>query len=160
MAGDSFDDFRFGPGHADVPGPYSARVSSSASQLVLQWQQQQQAAAAATAGAAADSSRRLAAPPAAPQESRFPDGRAKKVQGKNFCWGYCARRSCSDPCPDNRAHRCELCLLGHPAIACPTQPNFPHPAKGKGGGGKAKGGIAKGGKGICKGKDKGKGKGD
>ena len=49
MTGDNFEDFCRGSGHGDVPGLYFARVSSSLSQQVLQWQQQQQQEAAAAA---------------------------------------------------------------------------------------------------------------
>ena len=106
MIGDNFEDFCMGPGRGYVPGPYSARPAPQPTCHQQQQKQQQQQAAAAAA--AANDSWWQAAPPAwaAEEASLLPDGRNKKFNGKNFCWGFCTNHSCTDPCPGQRAHRC------------------------------------------------------
>ena len=65
----------------------------------------------AASAAAADLWWQHSAPPALPAaDDRNPDGRYQKFYGKNFCWAYCARNGCKEPCPDHREHKCELCL--------------------------------------------------
>ena len=102
-----------GPGAGDVPGPYSARVTAPPPRQPHPQQAAAAAAAAAAASAASDAWWQ-AAPPALPADATdlLPDGWHKKFKDANFCWGFCANKNCTEPCPDHRAHKCEGCLRG------------------------------------------------
>ena len=44
----------------------------------------------------------------------------KTAAGKEICYKYAKDGSCSEPCPQGRAHVCEKCLMGgHKTSACP-----------------------------------------